>query len=97
MKVSAPFWTFPVIVTLKVTVPLPFTIPLWLGASVTAICEESLLPDRLIVVVPPASATFKLMGVVVLLESVKKLGSAVKVHGFAGVGVGDGLQFTPLP
>ena len=100
---------FPFIVATKVTVPLPLTVPVCPGASVTEMWEESVLPDRLTVVLPPAFATAKLMEAVALFSSVMELGLADKVQSDGvgvgtgvgvgvgtGVGVGDGLQFTPL-
>jgi hypothetical protein len=97
---------------MKVTVPLPLTVPVCPEASVTAMWDEFVLPDRLTVVLPPALATARLMEAVPLLASVMELGLADKVQAFgvglgvgAGVGVGTGvgvgvgvgvLQFTPL-
>ena len=67
-------------------------------------------PDRVTVVLPPASATPKVTVAVALFTSVKEGGLADNVQAPAvgvglgvgpgvgvgtGVGVGDGLQFTP--
>jgi hypothetical protein len=61
---------FPFIVAMKLTVPLPLTVPVCPGASVTEMWAEFVLSDRLTVVLPPALATAKLMEAVALFASV---------------------------
>ena len=77
----------PFIVTMKVTVPLPLTVPVCPGASVTAMWGEFVLLDRLTVVLPPALETPTLMEAVPLFSSVIEVG-ADNVQGFVGDGVG---------
>jgi hypothetical protein len=84
-------------VAMKATVPLPLTVPVCPEASVTAMWDEFVLPDRLTVVLPPAFETPMLMEAVPLLASVMEVG-ADNVQGFgvgvgvaAGVGVGTGV------
>ena len=93
---------------MKVTVPLPLTVAVCPGASVTEMWAEFVL-ETLTVVLPPALATPKLREALALLASAMEVGLADNVHGFVGdglgegagvgvgtgVGVGLGLQFTP--
>jgi len=60
----------PFIVAMKVTVPLPLTVPVCPIASVTAMWGEFVLSDKLTVVLPPALATAKVMEWVSLFASV---------------------------
>ena len=78
--------------------PLPLTVPVCPGASVTAIWEElELLKPT--VVLPLELAMLKVTEAVPLFSSVKEPGLADNVQAPVvgeGVGVGEGLQFTPL-
>ena len=56
--------------------PLPLTVPVCPGANVTEMWGAFVFPDRLTVVLPPASATPKLIEAVALFASVRELGLA---------------------
>ena len=77
---------------MKVTVPLPLTVPVCPGANVTEMWGAFVFPDRLTVVPPLELATPRVTAAVALFASVKEVGLADNVQ--APV-VGVGLQFTP--
>ena len=92
------------------TEPLPLTVPVCPGASVTEMWDEFVLPDRLTVVLPPALETLKVTEADALLASVNEFRLADIVQGLVGDGLGEGagvgvatgvgvgvgvLQFTP--
>jgi hypothetical protein len=95
---------------MKVTVPLPLTVPVCPGANVTEMWAPFVFPDRLTVVLPLELATPRLTAAVALFASVKEVGLADNVQApvvgvglgvgsgvgvGTGVGVGVGLQLTP--